>query len=92
MLIGLISDTHGVCDPEVIETFKKWKVSRIIHAGDIGNHGGHVGGCIRVCAVCLNNTESILETHEHTIISPSFLLRNMQMCCHGWNNVVRSPQ
>jgi uncharacterized protein len=34
-LIGIISDTHGLLRPEVLEVFKG--VSLILHAGDIGN-------------------------------------------------------
>jgi putative phosphoesterase len=33
--IGVISDTHGLLRPEVVEAFKD--VGRIIHAGDIGH-------------------------------------------------------
>jgi uncharacterized protein len=33
--IGVISDTHGLLRPEVLETFKD--VSLILHAGDIGS-------------------------------------------------------
>ena len=35
--IGVISDTHGLLRPEVIEVFRG--VSHIIHAGDIGSDG-----------------------------------------------------
>ncbi|HEU5239025.1 MAG TPA: metallophosphoesterase family protein [Pyrinomonadaceae bacterium] len=34
-IIGVISDTHGLLRPEVLEVFKD--VSLILHAGDIGN-------------------------------------------------------
>src|SRR3954469_3936910 len=34
MLIGVISDTHGLLDERVLELFRG--VSHIIHAGDIG--------------------------------------------------------
>jgi len=33
-VIGIISDTHGLLRPEVIEAFND--VSLILHAGDIG--------------------------------------------------------
>lgn len=39
--IGLISDTHGVSDPAVLLHFAG--VDCIIHAGDVGNHGGEQG-------------------------------------------------
>jgi putative phosphoesterase len=36
MEIGVISDTHGVLEPEVEAAFRGAGVTRIIHAGDIG--------------------------------------------------------
>lgn len=39
MLVGVLSDTHGVYDPAVADLFRG--VDRILHAGDVGNHGGH---------------------------------------------------
>ena len=35
MLIGIISDTHGLLRPEVIEALRN--VDMVIHAGDIDN-------------------------------------------------------
>jgi len=35
--IGLVSDTHGWLDPELVEVFREHEVDRIIHAGDIGD-------------------------------------------------------
>ncbi|MEE2822427.1 MAG: metallophosphoesterase family protein [Acidobacteriota bacterium] len=35
MLVGVISDTHGLLRPQVLELFQD--VETIIHAGDIGN-------------------------------------------------------
>ncbi len=37
MLIGLISDTHGLLRPEVFTAFAG--VDHILHAGDVGNDG-----------------------------------------------------
>ncbi|GIL52774.1 hypothetical protein Vafri_8558 [Volvox africanus] len=37
--IGLISDTHGVVCPEVLQQLHG--VDLILHAGDVGHHGGH---------------------------------------------------
>ena len=34
-ILGVISDTHGLLRPEVLQAFKQ--VSLILHAGDIGN-------------------------------------------------------
>ncbi len=34
--LGLVSDTHGYLDPDLVETFRDQGVDRIIHAGDIG--------------------------------------------------------
>jgi predicted phosphodiesterase len=39
--VGLVSDTHAVYDPEVIQHFLRCGVDIIIHAGDVGHHGGH---------------------------------------------------
>ncbi|KAL6779594.1 hypothetical protein ACKKBG_A12920 [Auxenochlorella protothecoides x Auxenochlorella symbiontica] len=41
MLVGLISDTHGVCDDQVIHAFRDAGVEHVVHAGDVGHHGGH---------------------------------------------------
>jgi putative phosphoesterase len=38
MLVGLVSDTHGVWDPALSSHFSK--VDCILHAGDVGSHGG----------------------------------------------------
>lgn len=34
--IGLVSDTHGWLDPELVEIFEDYEADLIIHAGDIG--------------------------------------------------------
>jgi putative phosphoesterase len=39
MRVGVLSDTHGVCDPALAKLFQG--VDQILHAGDVGNHGGH---------------------------------------------------
>ncbi|KAL4857216.1 hypothetical protein ACK3TF_002513 [Chlorella vulgaris] len=38
MKVGLVSDTHGVFDPELSRVFQG--VKHILHAGDVGSHGG----------------------------------------------------
>jgi putative phosphoesterase len=38
MKVGLVSDTHGVFDPELSRVFQGLK--HILHAGDVGSHGG----------------------------------------------------
>lgn len=38
MLVGLVSDTHGVWDAALSNHFSK--VDCILHAGDVGSHGG----------------------------------------------------
>lgn len=35
--IGLVSDTHGWLDPELVDVFVSKQVDHIIHAGDIGD-------------------------------------------------------
>jgi putative phosphoesterase len=35
--IGLVSDTHGWLDPELVDIFAEHDVAEIIHAGDIGD-------------------------------------------------------
>lgn len=35
--VGLVSDTHGWLDPELIEVFEDYDADVIIHAGDIGD-------------------------------------------------------
>jgi len=37
MVVGLISDTHGLLRPEILGIFSR--VDLIIHAGDVGGHG-----------------------------------------------------
>jgi putative phosphoesterase len=75
--IGVISDTHGLLRPEVVEVFKD--VGRIIHAGDIGREfvlqelraiapvtavRGNMDG--EDWAFKLQRTEAI-EIHDHLI-------------------------
>ena len=35
--IGLLSDTHGWLDPELVDVFEEHAVDLIVHAGDIGD-------------------------------------------------------
>lgn len=35
--IGILSDTHGWLDPELVDIFQDKQVDLLIHAGDIGN-------------------------------------------------------
>ncbi len=37
MLIGVISDTHGLLRPEALAAFSSARVEHILHAGDVGN-------------------------------------------------------
>lgn len=45
MLIGILSDTHGLLRQEVIDAFKG--VDHIIHAGDIDNKPVDVAGVLQ---------------------------------------------
>ncbi|WP_306132754.1 metallophosphoesterase family protein [Roseivivax marinus] len=48
MLIGVISDTHGLLRPEALEALDS--VDRILHAGDIGNPA-HLEALARIAPV-----------------------------------------
>ena len=37
MILGVISDTHGLLRPEAVAAFREAKVTHILHAGDVGN-------------------------------------------------------
>jgi putative phosphoesterase len=37
MVIGVISDTHGLLRPEAVAALREAGVSHILHAGDVGN-------------------------------------------------------
>lgn len=37
--LGLLSDTHGWVDPELLEIFADKQVTHILHAGDVGDAG-----------------------------------------------------
>lgn len=39
--VGLVSDTHGVFDPQLAELLHG--VAVILHAGDVGHQGMHAG-------------------------------------------------
>jgi hypothetical protein len=39
--VGLVSDTHAVYDPLLVQQFLDSGVEIIVHAGDVGQHGGH---------------------------------------------------
>lgn len=60
MKIGLISDTHGYCDPRIAELFAG--VAHILHAGDIGRESvlDELRAIAPVTAV-LGNTDHELE-------------------------------
>ncbi|PRW56978.1 metallophosphoesterase [Chlorella sorokiniana] len=50
MLVGLVSDTHGVYDPALATHFAG--ADAILHAGDVGSHGGHEAVLARLREVC----------------------------------------
>ena len=75
MRIGVISDTHGIFDDNVVPLFEG--VDAIIHAGDIGKLEviGHLEQIAPVIAVEGNNdwfnqfpTESIQKLAGHTVL------------------------
>lgn len=41
LIVGLVSDTHGVYDPALALELRS--ASLILHAGDVGHHGLHQG-------------------------------------------------
>ena len=43
MIVGVFSDTHGVYDEELHRAFTESKVNVLLHAVDVGHHGGHAG-------------------------------------------------
>ena len=65
MIIGLVSDTHAVWDPELAMLFKD--TAEIIHAGDIGHHGGH-GGERRACVGTMHHATPSLFTVTVSLI------------------------
>lgn len=50
MLVGLVSDTHGVYDPALAAHFAG--ADAILHAGDVGSHGGHAAVLSRLRELC----------------------------------------
>ena len=50
MLLALVSDTHGVFDPVLANHFAG--ADAILHAGDVGSHGGHAAVLARLREVC----------------------------------------
>ena len=50
MLVGLVSDTHGVYDPALAAHFAG--ADAILHAGDVGSHGGHAAVLARLRELC----------------------------------------
>lgn len=48
LLVGLISDTHGLLRPQALEMLQG--SAHIIHAGDIGNRTGHHAGILETLA------------------------------------------
>ncbi len=38
MLIGVISDTHGLLRPQAVAALRDARVEHILHAGDVGNY------------------------------------------------------
>ena len=55
--MGLVSDTHGTLDPQVLSIFAKENVAAILHAGDIGRPDilWELGTIAPVTAVLGNN-------------------------------------
>lgn len=37
--LGILSDTHGWLDPELVRVFEDKAVDRLVHAGDVGDQG-----------------------------------------------------
>ena len=50
MFVGLVSDTHGVWDPALATHLAG--VDALLHAGDVGSHGGHAAVLARLREVC----------------------------------------
>ncbi|CAK0787520.1 hypothetical protein CVIRNUC_010740 [Coccomyxa viridis] len=73
--VGVVSDTHGVADQAVLDAFRAAEVDLILHAGDVGSHGGHAeilkffGSLTKTIAVRGNvdDTASLEELPEHTV-------------------------
>ncbi|MGD0745850.1 MAG: metallophosphoesterase family protein [Verrucomicrobiota bacterium] len=79
MKIGVISDTHGFLDPEVLKLFAG--VEHILHAGDIGSEGIIAGleAAAPVTAV-LGNTDSspaFRLTEAVTVAGRKFLVQHI---------------
>ena len=71
MLIGVISDTHGLLDQKVEELFEG--VDLILHGGDVGGRDilERLSGSAPVCAVCGNVDEG---DRECSSLPPSLLM------------------
>lgn len=50
MRVALVSDTHGVWDPALAGHFAG--ADTVLHAGDVGSHGGHAAVLDRLRQVC----------------------------------------
>lgn len=79
MIVGVISDTHGFLDPQVVKIFQG--VDHILHAGDIGDPMIEVElKFIAPVTVVLGNTDLGLtyqETEVVTLAKKKFLLRHI---------------
>ncbi|GAB4819119.1 hypothetical protein N2152v2_006165 [Parachlorella kessleri] len=64
LLVGLISDTHGVFDEEVLAHFRGTEA--IIHAGDIGNHGGAEATPAAAELLAKHQPDVVVYGHSHT--------------------------
>eukprot|EP00878_Enallax_costatus_P026809 GHUV01028809.1.p1 GENE.GHUV01028809.1~~GHUV01028809.1.p1 ORF type:complete len:241 (+),score=38.16 GHUV01028809.1:738-1460(+) len=71
--VGLLSDTHGAYDPVAAECLRG--VQLVLHAGDVGNHGGHEGvlqlyakgTCAAILAVA-GNVDDKLDAGGHQML------------------------
>ena len=50
MRVALVSDTHGVWDPALARHFAG--ADAVLHAGDVGSHGGHAAVLDRLRRLC----------------------------------------
>lgn len=78
--IGLVADTHGVFDPALESPLAG--VSSILHAGDVGNHGGAGGVLAHFTSIA--PTTAVRGNVDDDAEAAELLPENVLLTLNGW--------
>jgi len=87
--LGVVSDTHGIVLPDVLEAFRRERVDLILHAGDIGSEQvvHDLERIATVVAVAGNGDEPLY--HRYPWDLRLYIGQRRILLCHWYDNFGR---